>query len=176
MRPDQKRRRLQEFESLCRERGLAVTVQRRHIFELMLGRTDHPSADQVYDDVKRRLPSVSRTTVYRVLELLAEIGAIRKVSSPGPAIRFDPIAQRHHHLVCQRCGQLIDLPDDQVRHRIQLPIANSHSFEIQDFSIHFQGICAGCRRKAHSKRGARAQSGASRPGGKRRRKPPRAGR
>ena len=63
MSPDEKRERLQRFEKLCRERGLAITAQRRRILALILDHRDHPTADQLYEDTKRHLPDVSRTTV-----------------------------------------------------------------------------------------------------------------
>ncbi len=160
MSPDDKRERLQQFEALCRERGLALTVQRRRILELVLGRKDHPTADQVYEDVQQHLPGVSRTTVYRVLDTLVELGSITKASSPGAAVRFDPATQRHHHLVCLQCDRLIDLPDSEFDAVIKLPHGRPHSFEIRDFSIHFTGICAACRRARGSQsRTARPKTG-----------------
>lgn len=139
--------RIQEFEARCRARGLALTAQRRAILKAMLDRTDHPSAEQVYDEVRRQLPDISRTTVYRVLETLVEIGAITKVSSPGATTRFDPVTRRHHHLVCLCCDQLIDLVDPALDERVALPDVRRHAFQIQGFSIYFHGICSACRPK-----------------------------
>jgi len=82
---------LAEFESLCRRRGLAVTVQRRAVFTELARRRDHPTADQVYDAVRDRLPGLSRTTVYRVLEALVENGLARKVHHAAGVVRFDPM-------------------------------------------------------------------------------------
>ena len=64
--------RVQRFETLCRERGLPLTVQRRDVFKAVLERDDHPSADQIYECVKDRIAGLSRTTVYRVLDRLVE--------------------------------------------------------------------------------------------------------
>ncbi len=153
MGPDQKRKRLELFEALCRERGLALTAQRRRILELILDRRDHPTADQIYQDAKRHLPDISRTTVYRVLDTLVAIGVIRKACSRTAATRFDSVTDRHHHLVCLHCEKLIDVDDDQFSHRVELPDVSAVSFEIHDFSIHFSGICAACRRKL-GRRGA----------------------
>ena len=74
--------RLAEVEALCRERGLSVTVQRRVIFEVLLGRRDHPTAEQVYDLVIDRIPRVSRATVYRVLDTLVQVGVITPMALP----------------------------------------------------------------------------------------------
>jgi Fur family peroxide stress response transcriptional regulator len=147
-----KRERLRRFEELCRQRGLSLTVQRRIILEAVLDRVDHPTADTIYDEVKQRIPGVSRTTVYRVLETLTEVGIVAKVCSPGAATRFDPVTQRHHHLVCLRCNRLIDVEDERLD-QLKLPDVRPQAFEIKDYSIHFRGICAACCRELASKRG-----------------------
>lgn len=139
--------RMEHVARLARQRGLSLTVQRRAVLEALLGRTDHPTADQLFDDIKRRVPGVARTTVYRVLETLVSIGAITRASSPGSAARYDPVTARHHHLHCLHCEALIDLDDSVVGRPIVLPRQYARSFEIHDYSIHFHGICAACRRK-----------------------------
>ena len=75
------------FESLCRERGLALTVQRRIILENLASRADHPTADQIYEAVKERIRGLSRTTVYRVLETFVQLGVVTKVSNPQAKAR-----------------------------------------------------------------------------------------
>jgi len=136
--------RFEEFEGECRRRGLPVTVQRRAIFEALLGRRDHPTADQIYEAVRDRLPSLSRTTVYRVLETLVDVGAARRVAHPDAVARFDPVTRRHHHLVCERCGALTDLDDDAVA-AIGLPDTGAAGFRIDDYSISFTGVCSACQ-------------------------------
>jgi Fur family peroxide stress response transcriptional regulator len=133
------------FEAECRRRGLAVTVQRRTVFEALSGRRDHPTADQVYDAVRDRLPGLSRTTVYRVLETLVGAGFARKVQHAGGVARFDPITDRHHHLVCEACGRLVDL-DDRVVPALRLPPTRDSGFRITDYSVSFLGLCGSCAR------------------------------
>ena len=165
MESETRRERLRRFEDVCRRRGLSLTVQRRAILEAVLDRADHPTADRVFDEVSRRIPGVSRTTVYRVLEMLVEVGVITKACSPGAATRFDPMTHRHHHLVCLHCDKLIDLEDAELDRRIKLPSSKSHSFEIRDFSVHFRGICAECQRKLRAQ-GDAASAKASRGSGR----------
>ena len=74
-----------------------MTVQRRAILETLAGHEDHPTADQVFEGVASRLPGLSRTTVYRVLETLVELGVIHKANHLGSAARYDPNTERHHH-------------------------------------------------------------------------------
>ena len=115
MRHEEIAARLQEFEEICRQKGLPVTMQRRVILEAVLQRDDHPTADQIYEAVQERIPQLSRTTVYRVLDTLLEMGVIRRVHLTGGTSRFDGMIRRHHHLVCTRCGKIIDIDDEQPR-------------------------------------------------------------
>ena len=98
--------RLQEFEEICRQKGLPVTTQRRVILEAVLQRDDHPTADQIYEAVQDRIPQLSRTTVYRTLDTLLELGVIRRVHLTGATGRFDGKIRRHHHLVCMQCNKI----------------------------------------------------------------------
>jgi Fur family peroxide stress response transcriptional regulator len=144
MSPSNPHERLAAFEQECRRRGLAMTIQRRTVFEELVGRRDHPTADQVYDAVHRRLPSLSRTTVYRVLETLVETGFVRKVHHPDAVVRFDPTPGRHHHLVCEACGSLVDLDDSMVP-PVPIPETRNTGFRIRDYSVSFNGLCSSCR-------------------------------
>lgn len=142
---------MEDFERQCRRRGLALTVQRRVILEDLLERRDHPTADQIFESVRRRLPNLSRTTVYRVLETLVEMGVAHKVHHPDAVARFDPVTTRHHHLICQVCERLTDLEDSLVP-SVQPPDGGQMGFTILDYSINFTGICAECQQPAKRRR------------------------
>ena len=135
--------RLREFEELCRQKGLPVTMQRRVILESLLQRDDHPTADQVFETVKDRIPQLSRTTIYRVLETFVHLGVIRQLHRTGGA-RFDGKVNRHHHLICVRCGKIIDL-EDQTLDQLPLPKRKFRGFKIDDFSVQFSGTCHDCQ-------------------------------
>lgn len=133
-----------EFETVCREKGLALTIQRRAILDELASRTDHPTVDQLYDDIKDKLKGVSRTTVYRVLETLVSIGIVKKVSNPDSSARFDADTKRHHHLVCNNCGKVMDLYDQTLDNLVPV-VEQLPEFEITDYSITFTGLCSNCR-------------------------------
>jgi Fur family transcriptional regulator, peroxide stress response regulator len=141
---DQIAKALKDFESLCRRAGIPVTVQRRAVLQAVLERDDHPTAEQVLDVVKDRIPGISRTTVYRVLDTLAELGVIRRLQHTGSLARFDGRIQRHHHLICNKCRKVIDLEDNKLN-RISVSHISAEGFEIEDFSVHLMGICQECR-------------------------------
>jgi len=157
------RERLREFEELCRRQGVPLTVQRRTILEAALIRGDHPTAEQLFDDVQGKLPGVSRTTVYRVLDTLVSVGVINRISHPGTAARFDPKVHQHHHLVCLHCDHILDL-EDEALDALKLPAIDTAGYEISDFHIHFRGTCPKCQRRLKKEAGVkRANQGSSKP-------------
>lgn len=136
---------LRRFEEACHSHGLPVTSQRRLVFEVLLGRKDHPTADELFDAVRARSDQVSRRTVYRVLDTLAQLGLIRRVHHPGAAVRYDAKTHRHHHLVCRRCNRIVDVESAQLD-CIALPRGPWHGFAVSDFSVQLIGLCPRCRR------------------------------
>lgn len=151
-RPVSDTNKLARFEALCRAQGLPLTVQRRVILEALASRDDHPTADEIFAAVQNRIPDVSRTTVYRVLDTLVGVGVAAKVCHPGASARFDARTDRHHHLVCRACGKVRDL-EAPALNRLPLPDTRRRGFEIRDYSIHFLGTCADCRpRRAHKEK------------------------
>ncbi len=146
MRAEEIHQRLQQLEALCRQKGVPCTVQRRAVLEAVLASDEHPTAEQVIEAVRLRVPDVSRTTVYRILDMLSAWGLIRRIHHPGSAGRFDGKIHRHHHLICIRCGKVWDLEDSRLD-RLRLPESQVRGFEIQDFSVHISGLCAECRRQ-----------------------------
>jgi Fur family transcriptional regulator, peroxide stress response regulator len=137
-----------EFETVCRNKGLALTIQRRTILDALASRSDHPTVDQVYEDIKENLKGVSRTTVYRVLETFVSIGIARKISNPESKARFDADTRRHHHLTCIKCGKVLDLHDPTLDNLVP-NVETLREFDILDYSITFNGLCASCRNERH---------------------------
>ena len=139
-----KRERSEDFRRLCREQGLPITEQRMIVLEVVLDLDNHPTADQVHEAVARRDPGVSRATVYRALESLARIGVITKACHPGKAVRYDSRTEIHHHLVCLRCDDVIDIADERLD-ALPVPDTSRLGFEISDYRVQLRGICRRCR-------------------------------
>lgn len=144
---DDYQRKLSEFEEICRQRGVPLTIQRRSVLEALVQRHDHPTADQIFEDVHQAIPGISRTTVYRVLEALVKAGVAQRVCHPGAAARFDARTERHHHLVCVQCEKVLDVVDTNFE-ELSLPTGVSRGFSIMDYSIHFRGLCPDCQNPA----------------------------
>jgi Fe2+ or Zn2+ uptake regulation protein len=120
------------------------TRQRQVIYEAVLSSRSHPTAEWVYDRVRRRLPKISLGTVYRNLQLLVSAGQLL-VWSRGGAARFDADLSRHDHFVCEACGLLLDLE----RCPAALPAERklrARGHEVSDRVLDFVGLCRDCRR------------------------------
>jgi Fur family ferric uptake transcriptional regulator len=122
------------------------TKQRRIVLEELRKVTCHPSADELYNVVRRRLPRISLGTVYRNLELLARDGLIRKLEISGTQRRFDGDACDHYHMRCLRCGKVADL---RVKRLVGVEdVARGMTdFEVMSHRIEFVGLCPQCKRE-----------------------------
>ncbi len=121
-----------------------MTPQRKIILEELHNARFHPTADEIYERVRRRLPRISLGTVYRNLDALAVQGIIQKLDLAGSQRRFDVNTEIHHHVRCVSCGALEDvvvLPLYPVEKILQ----DTHGFEIQGVRMEFSGLCPRCK-------------------------------
>ena len=122
--------------------SLRWTRQRRLIAEVMEGRTDHPTAEELYHELRARGEPISLATVYRTLRALAREGLLRELHGPGPD-RFDPNTSPHYHFRCRRCGRVYDV---NVPYREELDRVDSGpGFVVTSHEILWEGICPACR-------------------------------
>jgi len=145
--PALKQNKLELLETICRERKLPVTIQRRVVLRALLDRDDHPTVDQLFEDVKERMPGVSRTTIYRALETLVELGLARRTNHFEASARFDGNTDHHHHLLCRRCNRVEDI-DHPSFNKFTPPNLGGIPFEILDYSIYLEGLCGACQKSA----------------------------
>lgn len=138
--------RIRLFERICRERSIPATVQRRAVLEALLDSEQHPTAEQLFHSVQQSVPGISLATVYRVLDLLVDIGMARRTCSPGSQCRYDGKVHRHHHLVCLHCERMVDLEDASLND-LPLPDRTRTGFDVVDYSIQFRGVCPECLAK-----------------------------
>jgi Fur family ferric uptake transcriptional regulator/Fur family peroxide stress response transcriptional regulator len=126
-----------------RERGQRVTPQRLMVARVLSDLDRHVTAEVVFDEVSRRMPGVSLPTVYATLELLEGVGLVHRVASERGAVVYDPRTDSHHHLVCRRCGAIVDL-DGPVDADALLSAARSAGFAPDHAQVVVRGLCADC--------------------------------
>jgi Fur family ferric uptake transcriptional regulator len=122
------------------------TPQRRVVLEELQKLTSHPTAADLYEIVRKRLPSISLGTVYRNLELLSRMGIIQKLELGGTEARFDGNSGRHHHVQCLECGRVGDLHGMADELPIVVP-KEQNDFTILGHSLVFYGLCRQCKSK-----------------------------
>jgi Fe2+ or Zn2+ uptake regulation protein len=128
-----------------RARGWRLTPQRRVVAEVLHGEHVHLSAEAILGRAQALLPEISLATVYNTLNELVAMGEVLEVSTGRGAKRYDPnVAHHHHHLVCVRCGELLDVQPDG-EDRLRLPARHRHGYQVVDVEIVFRGVCRRCR-------------------------------
>lgn len=123
--------------------GLRHSNQRDAILKELCSRTDHPTADELFISVRKRIPNISLATVYRNLSLLADEGIILKLTCDGSADHFDGTTSQHYHLYCKECRRLFDLDLHEFDYLDRLAASN-YKGKIESHSITFFGICENC--------------------------------
>lgn len=124
--------------------NMRLTTQRQIILEELSKVTSHPTANEVYDMVRKRLPRIGLGTVYRNLELMADTGVILKLEVGGTQKRFDATTAPHYHIRCSCCGRVDDV-HIEVQHQIDQLARESSNYEILGHHIEFSGICHDCQ-------------------------------
>jgi len=138
---------LEPFVERCRAARIAVTPQRLAIFRRLAATDSHPSAEELHAAVRREMPTLSLATVYKTLDTLAAIGAVRPVSRLGARGRWDANLAPHHHLVCTTCGAVTDVTEPRLEAaaRPAAAVAARHGFEAAGHAVEIFGRCAACR-------------------------------
>ena len=138
---------LSDFSQLLREHGLQVTAQRLAIMRAVASRP-HATADELIDDVRAVLGSISRQAVYDTLSVLVEKHLVRRIQPVGSAARYeDRVGDNHHHLICRGCGKTFDI-DCAVGATPCLVADEDHGFEIDEAEVIYWGRCPACRTTA----------------------------
>ena len=118
--------------------------QREAILRVLRGTTSHPSADWVYEQVRREIPNISLGTVYRNLKLLKQKGEILELDLASTLSRFDGNSQDHYHFRCEKCGRIFDV-DEPVDKEIDYRVAQKTGFKVSHHRLEFRGLCKDCQ-------------------------------
>jgi Fur family ferric uptake transcriptional regulator len=135
-----------EFHMNAPASMIRLTTQRQIILEELSRVKTHPTANELYDMVRKRLPRIGLGTVYRNLELMAERGMILKIEVGGTQKRFDATTAEHYHIRCSVCGRVDDI-DVPVVKELVAEASVATSYLIQGHHVEFTGICSDCQKK-----------------------------
>jgi Fur family peroxide stress response transcriptional regulator len=120
------------------------TKQREAILRVLRNTRAHPTADGIYEEVKKEIPNLSKGTVYRNLQVLQEDGAITVLNLNGTLSRFEIKQDSHYHFRCERCGRVFDL-DEPVNNEIDKRVAERTGFKVSHHQTEFRGLCKDCQ-------------------------------
>ena len=123
---------------------LRVPRQRQVLLDELCQVRTHPTADELYQMARKRLPRISLGTVYRNLELMAENGMIQKLEVGGTQKRFDGNAEPHYHVRCLKCGRVDDL-EMALSEDVEALARQQTGYSILRHSLEFSGFCPACR-------------------------------
>ena len=132
-----------DLPTALRSRGMRVTPQRVVLHRALRELDRHVTADELLESVADRLPNISLPTIYATLELLEELGMVRRVQRAGTTL-FDPRIEPHHHLICTVCGSMEDLDFALDTKRLERAAAK-RGFEHERIEAVVHGRCASCR-------------------------------
>lgn len=119
--------------------------QREIILNALRENVVHPSADYIYNVLKEEYPTISLATVYRNLNKLSEVGAIKKIEGLNDSDHFDHNTHEHYHLICLKCTRIFDIPKD-VAPNVCSFVENNLGFKVLDHEITYRGICPECQK------------------------------
>ncbi|HKX12910.1 MAG TPA: Fur family transcriptional regulator [bacterium] len=133
------------LEEKLRQKCLKITPQRLEILRaIQQHQCDHPSAELIYQTVKKRYPAVSLATVYKTLETLVETGEIKIAIVTQGRTRYDTRMDRHHHFLCSVCGQVQDIELKLDCMNACVPEAMQGKGKVQRSEVIFHGVCSAC--------------------------------
>lgn len=128
------------------QKGFKLTPQRRVILDAIHDAHAHLTAEEIIDFVEARVPGVNRSTIYRTLELLEELGCVFKSAIGGRFIYHHAEEGHHHHMVCRCCGKMLDC-DENTFSTVEEALEERYGFQADFKHMVVGGICQACREK-----------------------------
>ncbi len=134
---------LEKYVELLKDHSLKITPQRLQILKYLDTHRIHPTVDEIYSELKKSFPSLSKTTVYNSLEILQKHGLIQSLTITGHQARYDFKHDMHHHFLCTNCGKIIDID-------IKCPNIGKiikDGYTIDEVHGYFKGLCKQCAQR-----------------------------
>lgn len=137
---------LDDFLDQLRTKGYRVTEERLHLFREIYSQHGHIDAEALLASIQERGLKISRATLYRNLDLLAEFGFVKKYRLGGNRYLYEHVheGQRHDHLVCTQCGRVVEFVSPGID-ALQREICRAHGFDPQEHTLQIHGVCLECK-------------------------------
>jgi len=140
-----------EFESILHSSGYKLTIQRRALLENIQKKKEHHLCpEEIFVEVGKTCPGIGLATIYRNLQLFEKLDLIQHVSLGDGYTRYQvvdsPRRHRHHHLICEVCGEVVDVKKDMLK-PIEEELSRETGFTIRDHKVQFYGVCHKCAQK-----------------------------
>ena len=124
------------------EHNIGPSVQRVAIMQYLLDHRTHPTADDIYTELVKTMPTLSRTTVYNTLQLLVTNQAVLGLTIDQHNMHFDGHTHPHAHFLCRSCGKIFDV---EVNNHLREHLFTSDKFAIEKVELNYMGLCPDCR-------------------------------
>ncbi len=134
---------INDIATYLKDNGIQPSVQRIKIFEYLVKYKSHPTVDEIYSNLFRKIPTLSKTTVYNTLNLFIKKGIIISLTIEDNELRYDIKGEPHAHFKCIKCGKLIDVEPNCNLFKKKNVCGN----RIIEYHIYFKGICKECLKK-----------------------------
>jgi len=134
---------MQNLKKILEDAGIKPTYERLSILQYLDKKHDHPTAAMIFNEIVKKIPTISKTTVYNSLKLFIEKSIVTPLYITGSEVRYDFATKSHHHFFCEKCGKIYDL-------EVECPIFRKKHFQghlIKQQHGYFRGICKDCLEK-----------------------------
>lgn len=133
-----------DIVSKYRGKGFKLTPQRIAILEFLEGNTSHPTAEDIYTEIRKKHPTLSFATVYNTVQVLIEKGELSEITIDPGRKHFDPNSTHHHHIICTQCRRIGDIFVD-FSEALVVPEDVLKGFSVLSNHVDFKGLCRSCR-------------------------------
>lgn len=135
-----------ELTNKLKEKNIRLSHQRLKVLEYMSSNRTHPTVDQIYSDLQKEVPTLSKTTIYNTLNTLMDAGLVKLVNIDNNEARYDATTDDHGHFKCESCGEVFDFDLDFNLFSIE----GLNNFEVNHKDVYFKGLCPGCIKNNNS--------------------------
>ena len=139
---------MKHIQTTIKDKGIKPTYQRLKILEYLIETKKHPTVEMIYNNMKKVIPTISKTTVYNTMNSFVEKGILNALSVTGTELRYDANTKPHHHLLCNKCGNIYDIYTNSFDFFDNKIIDGN---KIDEVHVYFKGICKKCLEKGSYK-------------------------